>query len=119
MSRLVNRVRDYETEGSVDDESPNFAAEATNAGRQLFETVQRTEPRRDRVDLPNRRSGSAVRATSRAEWASQRTGACEPCLDQCASTHTRRVDRILPDQSVEALGDTHPTQTRFGCFASL
>jgi chromosome segregation ATPase len=43
VSRIINLVRDYETEESVDDESPNLAAEASNAGRQLFETVQRSE----------------------------------------------------------------------------
>ena len=39
VSRIINLVRDYETEESVDDDSPNLAAEATNAGRQLFETI--------------------------------------------------------------------------------
>jgi hypothetical protein len=42
VSQLVNFVRDYETEESVDDESPNLVAEASNAGHSLFETVQRS-----------------------------------------------------------------------------
>ncbi|MFH5800507.1 hypothetical protein [Haladaptatus sp. CMAA 1911] len=46
MSQLINFVRDYETEESVDDESPNLAAETANAGRPLFETVSaRANPR--------------------------------------------------------------------------
>ena len=43
VSRIINLVRDYETEESVDNDSPNLAAEATNAGCQLFQTVQRSE----------------------------------------------------------------------------
>lgn len=43
VSRLINLVRDYETEESVDHNSPNLAADAANAGRQLLETIQRSE----------------------------------------------------------------------------
>ncbi|MFH5800495.1 hypothetical protein [Haladaptatus sp. CMAA 1911] len=32
VSRLINLVRDYETEESVDDDSPNLAAEASLSG---------------------------------------------------------------------------------------
>jgi DNA integrity scanning protein DisA with diadenylate cyclase activity len=51
VSRLINLVRDYETEESVDDDSPNLTAEAANAGRQLFETVQRSEQTTELVNF--------------------------------------------------------------------
>ncbi|ODR80069.1 hypothetical protein BG842_03160 [Haladaptatus sp. W1] len=50
-SRLINLVGDYETEESVDDDSPNLAAEATTAGRQLFETVQHSEQNTELVNF--------------------------------------------------------------------
>ena len=58
VSRIINLVRDYETEESVDDESPNLAAEATNAGRQLFETVQRSEQNTELVNFREKRAES-------------------------------------------------------------
>ncbi|WP_435157505.1 hypothetical protein [Haladaptatus sp. DFWS20] len=58
MSRLINLVRDYETEESVDDDSPNLAAEAANAGRQLFETVQRSEQNTELVNFREKRAES-------------------------------------------------------------
>ncbi|WP_227356110.1 hypothetical protein [Haladaptatus salinisoli] len=58
VSRLINPVRDYETEESVDDDSPNLAAEAANAGRQLFETVQRSEQNTELVNFREKRAES-------------------------------------------------------------
>ncbi|WP_423743125.1 hypothetical protein V5735_00225 (plasmid) [Haladaptatus sp. SPP-AMP-3] len=58
VSRIINLVRDYETEESVDDESPNLAAEATNAGRQLFETIQRSEQNTELMNFREKRAES-------------------------------------------------------------
>jgi hypothetical protein len=58
VSRLINLVRDYETEESVDDGSPNLAAEAATAGRQLFETVQRSEQNTELVNFREKRAES-------------------------------------------------------------
>lgn len=54
-------MRDHETEESVDDESPNLAAEAANAGRQLFETIQRSE---QNTKLVTAEGGEPVPATA-------------------------------------------------------
>ncbi|WP_227377235.1 hypothetical protein [Haladaptatus halobius] len=58
VSRLINLVRDYETEESVDDDSPNLVAEASNAGKQLFETVQRSEQNIELVNFREKRAES-------------------------------------------------------------
>jgi DNA integrity scanning protein DisA with diadenylate cyclase activity len=58
VSRLINLVRDYETEESVDDDSPNLVAEASNVGRQLFETVQRSEQNTELVNFREKRAES-------------------------------------------------------------
>jgi hypothetical protein len=58
VSRLINLVRDYETEESVDDDSPNLAAEAANASRQLFETVQRSEQNTELLNFREKRTES-------------------------------------------------------------
>jgi hypothetical protein len=58
VSRLINLVRDYETEECVDDDSPNLVAEASNAGRQLFETVQRAERNTELVNFREKRAES-------------------------------------------------------------
>ncbi|MFH5801860.1 hypothetical protein [Haladaptatus sp. CMAA 1911] len=58
VSRIINPVRDYETGESVDDDSPNLAAEATNAGRQLFETIQRSEQNTELVNFREKRAES-------------------------------------------------------------
>ncbi|WP_227380256.1 hypothetical protein [Haladaptatus halobius] len=58
VSRLINLVRDYKTEESVDDDSPNLVAEASNAGRQLFETVQRSEQNTELVNFREKRAES-------------------------------------------------------------
>ncbi|WP_254663340.1 hypothetical protein [Haladaptatus sp. W1] len=58
VSRIINLVRDYETEEGVDDDSPNLAAEATNAGRQLFETIQRSEQNTELVNFREKRAES-------------------------------------------------------------
>ena len=58
VSRIINLVRDYETEESVDDDSPNLAAEATNVGCQLFETVQRSEQNTELVNFREKRAES-------------------------------------------------------------
>ncbi|WP_435159848.1 hypothetical protein [Haladaptatus sp. DFWS20] len=58
VSRIINLVRDYETEESVDDGSPNLAAEATNAGRQLFETIQRSEQNTELMNFREKRAES-------------------------------------------------------------
>ena len=60
MQASISRdfVQDYETEESVDDDSPNLAAEATNAGRQLFETVQRSEQNTGLVNFREKRAES-------------------------------------------------------------
>ncbi|WP_435158414.1 hypothetical protein [Haladaptatus sp. DFWS20] len=57
-SILRDFVRDYETEESVDDDSPNPATEASNAGRQLFETVQRAEQNTELVNFREKRAES-------------------------------------------------------------
>ncbi|WP_227378084.1 hypothetical protein [Haladaptatus halobius] len=51
-------VRDYETEESVDDDSPNLVAEASNAGKQLFETIQRAEQNTELVNFREKRAES-------------------------------------------------------------
>ena len=51
-------MRDYETEESVDDDSPTLAAEASNARRQLFETVQRPEQNTELVNFREKRAES-------------------------------------------------------------
>ncbi|GAA0249584.1 hypothetical protein ACFFQF_31775 [Haladaptatus pallidirubidus] len=58
VSRIINLVRDYETEESVDEDSPNLVAEASNAGRQLFETVQRSEQNTELVNFREKRAES-------------------------------------------------------------
>jgi vacuolar-type H+-ATPase subunit I/STV1 len=58
VSRLINLVRDYETEKSVDDDSPNLTAEAANAGRQLFETVQCSEQNTELINFREKRAES-------------------------------------------------------------
>jgi chromosome segregation ATPase len=58
VSRLINLVRDYETEESVDDDSTNLVAEASNAGKQLFETIQRSEQNTELVNFREKRAES-------------------------------------------------------------
>jgi hypothetical protein len=58
VSRLINLVRDYENEESVDDGLPILAAEASNAGRQVFETVQRWEQNTELVNSREKRAES-------------------------------------------------------------
>ncbi|WP_150123228.1 hypothetical protein [Haladaptatus sp. R4] len=60
VSRIINLVRNYETEEGVDDDSPNLAAEATNAGRQLFETVQCSEQNAGLVNCHEKRISRAI-----------------------------------------------------------
>ena len=58
VSRIINLVRDYETEESVDDGSTNLVAEASNVGRQLFETIQRSEQNTELVNFREKRAES-------------------------------------------------------------
>ena len=58
VSRLINLVRDYDSTGGVDDESPNLVAEAANAGRQLVDTVERSEQNTELVNVREQRAES-------------------------------------------------------------
>ncbi|SIR97755.1 hypothetical protein SAMN05421858_4916 [Haladaptatus litoreus] len=55
ITRIINLVRDYESADGVDDESDNLAAEASNVGRQLFETVQRSEQNTELMNFREKR----------------------------------------------------------------
>ncbi|RBI60312.1 hypothetical protein DMJ13_18420 [halophilic archaeon] len=51
MTRMINLVRDYNSAEGVDDEVPNLAAAAANAGRQCFQTVERSEQNTELVNF--------------------------------------------------------------------
>lgn len=58
VSRMINPVRDYDSTEGVDDETENLVAEAANAGRQLVETIERSEQNTELVTVPEQRAES-------------------------------------------------------------
>ncbi|MFC6764645.1 hypothetical protein [Natrinema soli] len=58
VTRIINLVLDYESADGVDDESDNLAVEASNVGRQLFETVQRSEQNTELMNFREKRAES-------------------------------------------------------------
>jgi hypothetical protein len=55
MNKLV---RDYDSTEGVDDESPTLVAKVANAGRKLFDTVERSEQNTELVNVREQRAES-------------------------------------------------------------
>ncbi|WP_433632643.1 hypothetical protein [Halomicrococcus sp. NG-SE-24] len=53
---MINLVRDYDSTEGVDDETEDLVAEAANAGRQRFETVERSEQNTALVNFREQRA---------------------------------------------------------------
>jgi DNA integrity scanning protein DisA with diadenylate cyclase activity len=55
---MIDFDQEKEIEESVDDDSPNLVAEASNAGRQLFETIQHSEQNTELINFREKRAES-------------------------------------------------------------